>query len=116
GQWDKGKGCDTFSPIGPWLVSRDEVPDPQNLGLWLEVNGRRYQDGSTRTMIFPVARLVSYISEFMSLLPGDIITTGTPPGVGLGQKPPVYLKPGDTMRLGIEGLGEQTQSTRAWSR
>ncbi|MDT0138417.1 fumarylacetoacetate hydrolase family protein [Acidovorax sp. PRC11] len=116
GQWDKGKGCDTFSPIGPWLVSKDEVPDPQNLGLWLEVNGRRYQDGSTRTMIFPVARLVSYISEFMSLLPGDIITTGTPPGVGLGQKPPVYLKPGDTMRLGIEGLGEQTQSTRAWSR
>ncbi len=116
GQWDKGKGCDTFSPIGPWLVSKDEVPDPQNLGLWLEVNGRRYQDGSTRTMIFPVARLVSYISEFMSLWPGDIITTGTPPGVGLGQKPPVYLKAGDTMRLGIEGLGEQRQSTRAWSR
>ena len=116
GQWDKGKGCDTFGPTGPWLVTADEVPDPQNLGLWLEVNGRRYQDGSTRTMIFPVARLVSYISEFMSLLPGDIITTGTPPGVGLGQKPPVYLKPGDTMRLGIEGLGEQTQSTRAWSR
>ncbi len=116
GQWDKGKGCDTFSPIGPWLVSKDEVPDPQNLGLWLEVNGRRYQDGSTRTMIFPVARLVSYISEFMSLWPGDIITTGTPPGVGLGQKPPVYLKAGDTMRLGIEGLGEQRQATRAWSR
>ncbi|BFO57123.1 fumarylacetoacetate hydrolase family protein [Acidovorax sacchari] len=116
GQWDKGKGCDTFAPIGPWLVSRDEVPDPQNLGLWLEVNGRRYQDGSTRTMIFPVAKLVSYISEFMSLMPGDIISTGTPPGVGLGQKPPVYLKAGDTMRLGIEGLGEQRQTTRAWAR
>ncbi|AVS76513.1 fumarylacetoacetate hydrolase family protein [Paracidovorax cattleyae] len=116
GQWDKGKGCDTFAPIGPWLVSKDEVPDPQNLGLWLEVNGRRYQDGSTRTMIFPVAKLVSYISEFMSLMPGDIISTGTPPGVGLGQKPPVYLKPGDTMRLGVEGLGEQRQATRAWSR
>ncbi len=116
GQWDKGKGCDTFAPIGPWLVSKDEVPDPQNLRLWLDVNGRRYQDGSTRTMIFPVARLVSYISEFMSLMPGDIISTGTPPGVGLGQKPPVYLKAGDTMRLGIEGLGEQRQATRAWAR
>lgn len=88
GQWDKGKGCDTFSPIGPWMVTRDEVADPQALALWLEVNGKRFQDGSTRTMIFGVAKLVSYISEFMSLLPGDIISTGTPPGVGLGQKPP----------------------------
>lgn len=116
GQWDKGKGCDTFSPIGPWMVTRDEVADPQALALWLEVNGKRFQDGSTRTMIFGVAKLVSYISEFMSLLPGDIISTGTPPGVGLGQKPPVYLKAGDTMRVGIQGLGEQQQATRAWSR
>ena len=116
GQWDKGKGCDTFSPIGPWVVTRDEVADPQNLGLWLDVNGKRFQNGSTRTMIFAVAKLVSYISEFMSLLPGDIISTGTPPGVGLGQKPPVYLKAGDTMRVGIQGLGEQQQATRAWSR
>lgn len=116
GQWDKGKGCDTFSPIGPWMVTRDEVADPQALALWLEVNGRRFQDGSTRTMIFGVAKLVSYISEFMSLHPGDIISTGTPPGVGLGQKPPVYLKAGDTMRVGIQGLGEQQQATRAWSR
>ncbi|MGE8320774.1 MAG: fumarylacetoacetate hydrolase family protein [Comamonas sp.] len=116
GQWDKGKGCDTFAPIGPWMVTRDEVADPQNLALWLEVNGKRFQNGSTRTMIFSVATLVSYISGFMSLLPGDIISTGTPPGVGLGQKPPVYLKPGDTMRLGVEGLGVQTQVTRAWSR
>ncbi|WP_019703432.1 fumarylacetoacetate hydrolase family protein [Paracidovorax oryzae] len=116
GQWDKGKGCDTFSPIGPWMVTRDEVADPQALALWLEVNGRRFQDGSTRTMIFGVAKLVGYISEFMSLLPGDIISTGTPPGVGLGQKPPVYLKAGDTMRVGIQGLGEQHQATRAWSR
>jgi 2-keto-4-pentenoate hydratase/2-oxohepta-3-ene-1,7-dioic acid hydratase in catechol pathway len=114
GQWDKGKGCDTFSPIGPWMVTRDEVANPQDLKLWLEVNGKRFQDGSTRTMIFPVAKLVSYISEFMSLLPGDIISTGTPPGVGLGQKPPLYLRPGDRMHLGIEGLGEQHQSTRAW--
>ena len=116
GTWDKGKGCDTFSPIGPWMVTRDEVPDPQNLSLWLEVNGKRFQNGNTRTMIFPVSKLVSYISEFMSLLPGDIISTGTPPGVGLGQKPPVYVKAGDTMRLGIDGLGEQQQKTRAWSR
>ena len=116
GTWDKGKGCDTFSPIGPWMVTKDEVADPQNLGMWLDVNGKRYQDGSTRTMIFTVSKLVSYISEFMSLLPGDIISTGTPPGVGLGQKPPVYVQAGDTMRLGIEGLGEQQQATRAWSR
>jgi 2,4-diketo-3-deoxy-L-fuconate hydrolase len=111
GQWDKGKGCDTFGPIGPWLVTTDEVPDPQNLHMWLEVDGRRYQDGSTRTMIFGVAHLVSYISQFMSLQPGDIISTGTPPGVGLGQKPPVYLRAGQTMRLGIQGLGEQAQTT-----
>jgi 2-keto-4-pentenoate hydratase/2-oxohepta-3-ene-1,7-dioic acid hydratase in catechol pathway len=108
-QWDKGKGCDTFGPIGPWLVTRDEVPDPQNLHLWLELNDRRVQDGSTRTMIFGCAELVSYISRFMTLLPGDIITTGTPPGVGMGMKPPRYLKPGDTLRLGIDGLGTQEQ-------
>ncbi|WBS05288.1 fumarylacetoacetate hydrolase family protein [Pseudoduganella sp. SL102] len=116
GQWDKGKGCDTFGPVGPWLVTADEVPDPQNLDLWLEVNGKRYQQGSTRTMVFTVAQLVSYISRFMTLHPGDIISTGTPPGVGLGQKPdPVYLKPGDVMRLGISGLGEQQQTVHAWN-
>ncbi|VWB69421.1 ureidoglycolate lyase [Burkholderia lata] len=114
GQWDKGKGCDTFGPLGPWLVTRDEIPDPQSLRLWLEVDGKRYQDGSTRTMIFDVATLVSYISQFMSLQPGDVISTGTPPGVGLGQKPePVFLRAGQTMRLGIDGLGEQQQSTVA---
>jgi ureidoglycolate lyase len=107
GQWVKGKSADTFGPIGPWLVTRDEVPDPQKLKLWLEVNGKRFQDGSTATMIFGVAHLVSYISRFMSLQPGDIISTGTPPGVGLGQKPPIYLRPGDHIRLGIDGLGEQ---------
>jgi 2-keto-4-pentenoate hydratase/2-oxohepta-3-ene-1,7-dioic acid hydratase in catechol pathway len=116
GQWDKGKGCDTFGPVGPWLVTRDEVPDPQNLDLWLEVNGKRYQQGNTRTMVFGVAQLVSYISRFMTLYPGDLISTGTPPGVGLGQKPePVYLKPGDKMRLGIAGLGEQSQTTHEWN-
>lgn len=115
GTWDKGKGCDTFGPIGPWLVTRDEVPDPQALKMWLDVDGRRYQDGSTATMIFGVAHLVSYVSRFMSLQPGDVISTGTPPGVGLGQKPPVYLRPGQEMRLGIEGLGEQRQVTRAWA-
>jgi 2-keto-4-pentenoate hydratase/2-oxohepta-3-ene-1,7-dioic acid hydratase in catechol pathway len=113
GQWDKGKGHDTFGPLGPWLVTTDEVPDPQDLHMWLEVDGKRYQDGSTRTMIFGVAHLVSYISQFMSLQPGDVISTGTPPGVGLGQKPPLYLKPGQTMRLGIAGLGEQRQTTVA---
>lgn len=112
GQWVKGKSCDTFGPIGPWLVTRDEVEDFQNLNLWLEVDGHRYQDGNTNTMIFPVDEIVSYISQFMSLQPGDIISTGTPPGVGLGQKPePIYLNAGQTMRLGIEGLGEQEQST-----
>jgi 2-keto-4-pentenoate hydratase/2-oxohepta-3-ene-1,7-dioic acid hydratase in catechol pathway len=110
GQWDKGKGCDTFGPLGPWLVTRDEVPDAQALDMWLEVDGKRYQDGSTRTMIFDVPTLVSYISQFMSLQPGDVISTGTPPGVGMGQKPnPVYLRAGQTMRLGIGGLGEQMQ-------
>lgn len=111
GQWDKGKGHDTFAPIGPWLVTTDEVPDPQQLTLWLEVDGRRYQNGNTNKMIFGVAYLISYISQFITLHPGDIITTGTPPGVGLGQKPPIYLKPGQTMRLGISGLGVQEQRT-----
>jgi 2-keto-4-pentenoate hydratase/2-oxohepta-3-ene-1,7-dioic acid hydratase in catechol pathway len=110
GTWDKGKGCDTFGPTGPWLVTRDEVTDPQNLRLWLEVDGRRFQDGSTRTMIFDVRKLVSYVSHFITLAPGDIISTGTPPGVGAGVKPePVFLRAGQTMRLGIDGLGEQTQ-------
>jgi 2-keto-4-pentenoate hydratase/2-oxohepta-3-ene-1,7-dioic acid hydratase in catechol pathway len=110
GQWDKGKGCDTFGPTGPWLVTKDEVPDPHNLAMWLDVDGHRYQNGSTRTMIFNVPKLVSYLSHFMSLQPGDVISTGTPPGVGMGQKPsPIYLKAGQTMRLGIEGLGEQQQ-------
>jgi ureidoglycolate lyase len=114
GQWDKGKGFDTFGPTGPWLVTRDEVRDPQNLDLWLEVDGHRYQNGNTRTMIFPVAKLVAYLSQCMSLQPGDIISTGTPPGVGLGQKPePVYLRAGQTMRLAIAGLGEQLQRTVA---
>ncbi|WAJ29107.1 fumarylacetoacetate hydrolase family protein [Antarcticirhabdus aurantiaca] len=111
GQWDKGKGCDTFGPTGPWLVTADEVPDPQNLRLWLDVDGKRYQDGSTQTMIFTVRQIVSYLSQFMSLQPGDVISTGTPPGVGLGQNPPVYLTAGQEMRLGIEGLGEQRQRT-----
>jgi 2,4-diketo-3-deoxy-L-fuconate hydrolase len=109
GTWDKGKGCDTFGPIGPWLVTADEIADPLDLRMWLEVNERRFQNGSTRTMIFNPAFLVSYISQFMTLEPGDIVTTGTPPGVGLGQRPPVYLKPGDIVRLGIDGLGEQRQ-------
>ncbi|WP_334175070.1 fumarylacetoacetate hydrolase family protein [Pseudoxanthobacter sp.] len=112
GQWTKGKSCDTFGPTGPWLVTRDEVADPQNLAMWLEVNGHRYQNGSTKTMVYGIAHVVSYLSQFMSLHPGDIISTGTPPGVGLGQKPPVFLKPGDRIRLGIEGLGEQSQHVR----
>jgi 2-keto-4-pentenoate hydratase/2-oxohepta-3-ene-1,7-dioic acid hydratase in catechol pathway len=111
GQWVKGKAHDTFGPIGPWLVTRDEVPDPQDLHMWLEVDGHRYQDGSTKTMVYQVPFLVSYLSQFMSLQPGDIITTGTPPGVGMGQKPPKYLKAGQTIRLGIEKLGEQAQKT-----
>jgi len=109
GQWVKGKGCDTFAPLGPWLVTRDAIPDSQDLAMHLSVNGHRYQDGNTRTMIFDVATLVSHISRYMALLPGDVISTGTPPGVGLGQKPPVYLKPGDVMELGIDGLGAQRQ-------
>ncbi len=111
GTWDKGKGCDTFGPTGPWLVTADEIPDPHQLNLWLEVDGKRYQNGNTRTMIFKVPEIISYLSRFMSLQPGDIISTGTPPGVGLGQKPPVYLQAGQVMRLGIEGLGEQRQKT-----
>jgi 2,4-didehydro-3-deoxy-L-rhamnonate hydrolase len=115
GTWDKGKGCDTFGPVGPWMVTADEVPDPQALSMWLEVNGKRVQNGSTKTMIFGVAQLVSYISRFMTLYPGDLISTGTPPGVGMGQKPQAwYLKAGDQMRLGIEGLGEQSQRVYAW--
>lgn len=111
GTWDKGKGCDTFGPIGPWLVTADEIPDPHQLNLWLEVDGKRYQNGNTRTMIFKIPAIISYLSRFMSLQPGDIISTGTPPGVGLGQKPPLYLKAGQVMHLGIEGLGEQRQKT-----
>jgi 2-keto-4-pentenoate hydratase/2-oxohepta-3-ene-1,7-dioic acid hydratase in catechol pathway len=114
-QWDKGKGCDTFGPIGPWLVTRDEVPDPQALDMWLDVNGESMQRGNTKTMIFGVAHLVSYVSQFMTLLPGDIITTGTPPGVGMGKKPQRYLKAGDRIALGIAGLGEQKQRVVAWS-
>ena len=114
GQWVKGKSADTFGPIGPWLVTADEVPDPQGLDMWLEVDGKRYQNGSTKTMIFGVAFLVSFLSRFMSLQPGDIITTGTPPGVGMGQKPsPIYLRPGNRMALGVAGLGEQHQTVRA---
>ena len=113
GQWVKGKSCDTFGPIGPYLVTKDEVTDPQNLKMWLDVNGKRMQDGKTSTMVYGVNFLVSYLSQFMSLQPGDIISTGTPPGVGMGMKPQVFLKPGDVMRLGIEGLGEQKQTTVA---
>ena len=113
GQWVKGKSADTFGPIGPWLVTRDEVADPQNLAMWLEVNGHRYQDGSTRTMHFDVATVISHLSQFMSLQPGDVISTGTPPGVGMGQTPETYLKPGDVMELGIAGLGVQRQVTEA---
>ena len=116
GTWDKGKGCDTFGPLGPWLVTRDEVPNPQKLGLWLEVNGQRVQQGNTKTMIFGVAKIVSYLSQFMTLLPGDVITTGTPPGVGMGRKPPQFLKAGDTMALGIDGLGEQHQTVVPFKR
>ncbi|WP_139973284.1 MULTISPECIES: fumarylacetoacetate hydrolase family protein [Brucella/Ochrobactrum group] len=113
GQWTKGKSCDTFGPTGPWLVTKDEVADPQNLKMWLTVNGETMQDGSTKTMVYGVRYLVSYLSQFMSLQPGDIISTGTPPGVGMGMKPPRYLKAGDTVELGIEGLGTQKQNVRA---
>ena len=115
GQWVKGKSADTFGPIGPWLVTPDEVPDPQNLDLWLEVDGHRYQNGSTKTMVFGVAYLISYLSRFMSLRTGDVISTGTPPGVGLGQKPPLYLRPGNRIKLGIPGLGQQEQKVVAES-
>jgi 2,4-didehydro-3-deoxy-L-rhamnonate hydrolase len=116
-QWDKGKGCDTFGPIGPWLVTRDEIPDPQDLDMWLDVNGERMQSGNTRTMIFGVKKLVSYCSQYMTLLPGDVIATGTPPGVGMGKKPqPVWLKPGDVVTLGIDGLGQQRQKVVAHRR
>jgi 2-keto-4-pentenoate hydratase/2-oxohepta-3-ene-1,7-dioic acid hydratase in catechol pathway len=115
GQWVKGKSCDTFAPIGPYLATADEVPDPQNLGLWLKVNGKMIQNSSTAQMIFGIRKLVSYLSQFMTLLPGDVVTTGTPPGVGLGFKPdPVFLKPGDVVELGIDGLGVQSQVARAW--
>ncbi|MBX4925446.1 2-keto-4-pentenoate hydratase/2-oxohepta-3-ene-1,7-dioic acid hydratase in catechol pathway [Rhizobium binae] len=110
GQWTKGKSCDTFGPIGPWLVTKDEIPDPQNLGMWLKVNGQTMQDGSSKTMVYGVAHIVSYLSQFMSLHPGDVISTGTPPGVGMGMKPPRYLRDGDVVELGIEGLGSQRQS------
>ncbi|CAN5866663.1 fumarylacetoacetate hydrolase family protein [soil metagenome] len=115
GTWDKGKGCDTFGPVGPWMVTADEVPDPQSLSMWLDVNGQRMQTGNTSTMIFGVAHLVSYISRFMTLYPGDLISTGTPPGVGMGKKPnAIFLKPGDEMKLGIAGLGDQHQKVYAW--
>ncbi|AWB34145.1 fumarylacetoacetate hydrolase family protein [Orrella marina] len=114
GTWDKGKGCDTFGPLGPWLVTRDEVADPQNLDLWLDVNGKRMQTGNTSKMIFNVVQIVSYVSRFVTLMPGDVIVTGTPPGVGLGMKPPVFLKAGDTMTLGCELLGTQTQKVVQW--
>jgi 2-keto-4-pentenoate hydratase/2-oxohepta-3-ene-1,7-dioic acid hydratase in catechol pathway len=116
GTWDKGKGCDTFGPVGPFLVTEDEVGNPQELDMWLDVNGRRMQTGNTRTMIFGVAKLISYVSEFMTLEPGDIITTGTPPGVGMAMSPPLFLKQGDVMRAGIEKLGEQQQQVVAWQR
>jgi 2-keto-4-pentenoate hydratase/2-oxohepta-3-ene-1,7-dioic acid hydratase in catechol pathway len=117
GTWDKGKGCDTFGPVGPWLVTADEIKDPQKLGMWLDVNGKRYQTGSTKTMIFDVATIISYASQFMTLMPGDIITTGTPPGVGAGVKPKArFLKAGDVMALGIEGLGEQKQQVIAYKK
>ena len=114
GQWVKGKSHDTFAPLGPWLATADEIPDPQDLRLWLEVDGHRFQEGSTRTMVFGVAHLVAYLSQFMTLEPGDVISTGTPPGVGLGQRPPVYLRAGQAMRLGIDGLGEQRQRAVAF--
>jgi 2-keto-4-pentenoate hydratase/2-oxohepta-3-ene-1,7-dioic acid hydratase in catechol pathway len=113
GQWTKGKSCDNFGQLGPWLVTRDEVPDPQNLSMWLTVNGQKMQNGSTRTMVYGVAHLVSYLSQFMTLHPGDVISTGTPPGVGLGMKPPRYLKPGEVVELGIQGLGQQRQDVIA---
>ena len=115
GTWDKGKGCDTFGPTGPWLVTKDEVPDPQSLDMWLDVDGVRMQSGNTRTMVFNIRQLISYVSAFITLHPGDIVVTGTPPGVGMGKKPePVFLRPGQTMRLGIAGLGEQSTKAVMW--
>ena len=114
GQWIRGKGCDTFCPVGPWLVTKDEIHDPQELDVWLEVNGARVQSGNTNTMIFNVKTIVSYVSHFMTLEPGDLIATGTPPGVGMGMKPPKFLKPGDEMKVGIKGLGVQTQNVVKW--
>ena len=114
GQWIRGKGCDTFCPVGPWLVTKDEINDPQNLDVWLDVNGERVQSGNTNTMIFDVKTIVSYVSHFMTLEPGDLIATGTPPGVGMGMKPPKFLKPGDEMKVGINGLGVQTQGVVKW--
>ncbi|MBJ57569.1 MAG: 2-hydroxyhepta-2,4-diene-1,7-dioate isomerase [Rickettsiales bacterium] len=116
GQWTRGKGCDTFCPIGPWLVTKDEVTRPQNLSIWLELNGKKMQNGNTKTMVFTVKQLVSYVSHFMTLYPGDVIATGTPPGVGMGMKPPRYLKKGDVMKLGIDGLGEQIQTVVNWKK
>ncbi len=116
GQWTRGKGCDTFCPIGPWLVTKDEVSRPQNLSIWLELNGKKVQDGNTKTMVFNIKELVSYVSHFMTLHPGDIIATGTPPGVGMGMKPPRYLKKGDVMKLGVDGLGEQSQKVISWKK
>ena len=117
GTWDKGKGCDTFGPVGPWLVTTDEIKDPQNLDMWLDVNGKRFQTGNTKTMVFDVATIISYVSEFMTLMPGDVITTGTPPGVGMGVKPkPRFLKAGDVMTLGLQGLGEQCQKVVAFKK
>ena len=117
GTWDKGKGCDTFGPVGPWLVTTDEIKDPQNLDMWLNVNGKRFQTGNTKTMVFDVATIISYVSEFMTLMPGDVITTGTPPGVGMGVKPkPRFLKAGDVMTLGLQGLGEQSQKVVAFKK
>jgi 2-keto-4-pentenoate hydratase/2-oxohepta-3-ene-1,7-dioic acid hydratase in catechol pathway len=115
-QWDKGKGCDSFGPVGPWLVTADEVTQPQRLGIWLDVNGERMQNGNTKTMVFSAAKIVSYVSSFMTLLPGDIIATGTPPGVGMGMKPPRFLKPGDVVTLGIDGLGEQRHDVVAYKK
>lgn len=116
GQWTRGKGCDTFCPVGPWLVTKDEITRPQNLSIWLELNGKKVQDGTTKTMVFNIKELVSYVSHYMTLYPGDIIATGTPPGVGMGMKPPRYLKKGDQMKLGIDGLGEQTQNVVSWKK
>ncbi len=116
GQWTRGKGCDTFCPIGPWLVTKDEISRPQNLSIWLELNGKKVQNGTTKTMVFNIKELVSYVSHYMTLYPGDIIATGTPPGVGMGMKPPRYLKKGDEMKLGIDGLGEQIQKVISWKK